>query len=104
MNSQQLGKFFISEDLVRDNPEIVAEAFKDMQLVPVRTEMHFMHKELEYAGISPKFKEVKKGMLIPTYIISIIVNQAEDEEPEYSHVEITPFSRKPQKSDEVSGD
>ncbi len=88
MNSQQLGKFFIPEELVRNNPEIVAEAFRDMQFVPVRVEMHFMHKEIEYAGISPKFGTVAKGVLIPTYIISIIVNQAEGEEPEYSHVEV----------------
>ena len=104
MNSQQLGKFFISEELIRKNPEIVAGAFKDMQFVPVRAEMHFMHKELEYAGISPKFKEVKEGVLIPGYNVRIVIKQAEGQEPEYSHVEITPFSYKPKTSDEVSGD
>ena len=89
MNSQQLGKFFISEDLIRNNPEIVAEAFKDMQLVVVRAESQFIHRELEYAGISPKFEEIKKGMVVPTYFVNIIVNQAEGEDPEYSHVEVT---------------
>lgn len=104
MNSQQLGKFFVPEKLVRNNPEIVAEAFKEMRFVPVRAEIHFAHIELEYAGISPKFKEVKKGILIPNYHVNIVMNQAEGEEPEYSHVEVTPFSSKPQTNDEVFGD
>lgn len=91
MNSQQLGKFFISEELIRKNPELVAGAFKDMQLVPVRVEMHFMHKELEYAGISPKFKKVSKGEIVPSYLVHIFSTEAEGESPEYSHVEVTPL-------------
>ena len=90
MNSQQLGIFFISEELIRNNPEIVAEAFKDMQLVIVRAESKFINRELEYAGISPKFEETEKGMLIPNYLVHIFVNQAEEDGPkEYSHVEVT---------------
>lgn len=104
MNSQQLGEFFIPEDLIRNNPEIVAEAFKDMQFVAVRAEAIFIGKELEYAGISAKFEKIKKGTRIPRYRVDIFMNKAEGEEPEYSHVEITPFSSKPQTSDEVSGD
>lgn len=89
MNSQQLGKFFIEEKLVRENPEIVAAAFWDMKFVPVHIEINFMHKELEYTGISPKFKEVKRWMFVPSYRIDIFMNQAEGEEPEYSHMEVT---------------
>ena len=88
MNSQQLGKFFLNEELIRQNPEIVAAAFQEMQFVPVRVEMHFIHKELEYAGISPEFKEVSKGIPIPNYRVNIVMNQAEGEEIEYSHVEV----------------
>ena len=89
MNSQQLGKFFISEDLIRNNPEIVAEAFKDMQLVVVRAESQFTFRELEYAGISPMFEEISKGLLLPEYKIDISIKQPEGEKPEYSHVEVT---------------
>ena len=89
MNSQQLGKFFLSEDLIRKNPDIVAAAFKDMQFVAVRAESHFIHRELEYAGISPKFMAVGKGVIVPTYVVEINMNQAEGEEPEYSHVEVS---------------
>ena len=90
MNSQQLGKFYISEELVRDNPEIVASAFKDLQLVPVRVEVLFAFKNIMYIGISPKFKEIEKGMIVPEYSVDIFVNQAEEDGPkEYSHVEVT---------------
>ena len=88
MNSQQLGKFFLSEELVRNNPDLVDAAFRDMQFVPVRAEMHFMHEELEYAGISPKFAAVQKGVIIPTYLVHIFSNEAEGEDPEYSHVKV----------------
>lgn len=89
MNSRQLGKFFVPEDLVRNNPEIVAKAFKDMQLVAVRAEVIFIAKEIEYAGISPKFEEIPKGMCVPNYCVDIFSTQDEGKEPEYSHVEVT---------------
>lgn len=91
MNSQQLGKFFVPEDLIRNNPEIVAEAFKDMQFVPVRAEMHFIHNEIEYAGISPKFEETPKGMCVPNYCVDIFSTQDEGEELKYSHVEVLKY-------------
>ena len=91
MNSQQLGKFSISEDLVRNNPEIVAEAFKAMRLVPVRVETHFYGKEIEYIGISEQFDKVEKGMKMPEYLVNIFSNQDEDGQEEYSHVEVTPL-------------
>ena len=89
MNSQQKGKFCLDEFFVRESPEIVARAFSDMQFVPVRAEMHMITQEIEYAGFSSKFGTVKKGVLIPTYIVHIFSKQAEGEEPEYSHVEVT---------------
>ncbi len=91
MNSQQLGKFFISEELIRNNPDIVAEAFKDMRLVVVRAESQFINRELQSAGISPHFKEIPRGMIIPSYLVHIFSNEAEGEGPEYSHVEVTPL-------------
>ena len=91
MNSQQLGKFSISEDLVRNNPEIVAEAFKAMRLVPVRVETHFYGKEIEYIGISEQFDKVKKGMIVPPYLVHIFSNKSKNGPEEYSHVEVTPL-------------
>ena len=89
MNSQQLGKFFLSEELVRNNPEIVAAAFHDMQFVAVRAESQFINRELKYHGISSKFKEIQKGMVVPSYMVHIFSAEAEGEKPEYSHVEVT---------------
>ena len=95
MNSQQLGKFFIPEELVRGNPEIVSKAFRDMNFVPVRTEMHFIHQQLEYAGISPMFEKVPMATIVPTYTVIIVMKKVEPviaDNPyreEYSHVEVT---------------
>lgn len=89
MNSQQLGKFSLEEQLVKNNPDIATKVFRDMQFVPVRAESHFINREIEYAGISPMFEEVSKGTIVPRYLIHIFSNQAEGKEPEYSHVEVT---------------
>lgn len=89
MNSQQLGKFFINEELVRKNPEIVAAAFKEMDLVVIRAEVLFHCHQIEYDGISSKFGEHRRGFRIPGYRVDIVVNEAEGENSEYSHVEVT---------------
>ena len=84
MNSQQLGKFSLEERLVRDNPDIAAKVFREMQFVPVRAESHFINREIEYAGISPMFEEVPTGSIVPRYLVHIFSTEAE-----YSHVEVT---------------
>ncbi len=91
MNSQQLGKFFVPEELVRNNPDIVAKAFSDMQFIAVRTELDFVSKKLEYRGISSSFEEIGIGRISPEYRVDIIVvvTEFEGEEPEYSRVEVT---------------
>ena len=88
MNSQQKGKFYLDEFFVTENPEIVAKAFSDMQFVAVRSEMVYCSMQIEYYGISSKFKEIEKGMMVPEYSVDIFSNQEEGEEPEYSHVEV----------------
>ena len=89
MNSQQQGKFYLEETFVRENPEIVAKAFSDMQFVAVKAESMFCSIQIEYYGISSKFKEIEKGMLIPEYRVDITMEGGSEGDIEYSHVEVT---------------
>ena len=89
MNSQQLGKFTIEQEFVREQPDIVAKALQDMNFVPVRGELVFYNMEIELHGISDKFSHLTKGLTIPEYKVDIFSYQVEGEEPEYSHVEVT---------------
>ena len=89
MNSQQLGKFYIEEHLIRTHPHVVAAALRDMSFVPLRAEMMFIGRFIEYTGISPMFEECPKGRLVPEYKVSIIFNNDEGEEAEYVMVEVT---------------
>ena len=89
MNSQQLGRFTIAEEFVRGYPDIVAKALQDMNFVPVRAEMIFYSGDIELDGISNRFNHLPKGLMIPEYRVEIFSNQAEGEEAEYSHVEVT---------------
>ena len=89
MNSQQKGKFYLDELFVTKKPEIVAAAFRDMQFVAVRSEMVYCSMQIEYYGISSKFKEIEKGLPVPEYRVNIFMNQEEGGPEEYSHVEVT---------------
>ena len=94
MNSQQQGKFCLEDAFVRNNPEIVAKAFSDMQFVAVRAESMFCYEKIEYFGISSKFQEIEKGMMVPEYLVDIIMKQVKPVmevnpfKEEYSHVEV----------------
>jgi len=88
MNSQQLGRFEIKEELVRENPEIVAQAFADMQFVPVKAELMFCSQRIEYTGISPRFEEIERGTIIPEYRVDIFMSYTEGCDPVYTETEV----------------
>ena len=71
MNSYQLGLFSMCEDMVRDHPEIVAAAFKDMEFVAVRAELFYVDRKIKYQGISSKFDKINQGNLMPEYRVTI---------------------------------
>ena len=88
MNSQQLGKFNLKEEIVRSHPEDVARAFADMEFVAVHTDLDFVGN-MHYRGISSKFKEIEKGYVMPEYKVEILWHQLEGGKTVYSHVEVT---------------
>ena len=89
MNSQQVGKFYIEEKLIRRHPNVVASALRDMNFVPLRTELIFASQVIEYTGISPMFDKNPPKRHAPGYKVNIIFNLGKKEKAEYVMVEVT---------------
>lgn len=80
MTYRNLGKFSINSDFIKDHPEELAKVFAIMKCVPVRAEMIFHKNEIEYFAIAENFPEIKKGEIIPEYLIKITQSEAGDVE------------------------
>ncbi len=81
MNSRNIGKFRLSLIIIKENPEVVAQIFSILKIVPVRVECLFVSDAIEYTAIGERFVERPHGMIIPEY--NLIITQAED-----GHVEL----------------
>jgi hypothetical protein len=71
MNSRNVGRFKIKEQLIRDHPEKVAGVFKIIKCVPVRVEYSFHDKSYEYTAIAEPFDKIEDGSMVPFYELSI---------------------------------
>ncbi len=71
MNNRQLGRFSISEELVRNNPDLVARAFALFGIVPVRAESMFWNRSIEYVALCESFHEVPDGVTVTEYTLCI---------------------------------
>ena len=87
MNDRQIGKFSLSIPLVRDRPDLVAEVFSALKLVPVRCECMFGSNAFEYTAISERFPEIQQGMIIPKYCLAIKCDKSDGVEL----VEVIPY-------------
>lgn len=74
MNSNQIGRFAISEDLIRADPDMVRDVLVMLGVIVVRAEAKFETGEIECVGICNKFEELKPGEMAPYYIIGIITD------------------------------
>lgn len=74
MNAKQMGTIIVSEDIIRCCPEKVAEVFAMIKFVPVRAELMFMCRGIQYTGISERFEENEEGCMPKEYTIEIEVN------------------------------
>ena len=81
MKSNQLGKFKISEELVRRDPDQIFEAFQIIRAVPVRAERLFAERAIEYVAICERFAEISPDTVCPDYNIRITVDK-------FGHVEL----------------
>lgn len=85
MNSNQLGRFYISEEFVRGSPEVVSKLLILLSFVPVRVENRFMvDNSFEYIGISKYFDKLDDGVIIPEYLITI--KECKDGKIEIDHI------------------
>jgi hypothetical protein len=71
MNDRNLGKFTVTTDYIRRNPDEAAQIFKLLNLVVVRAECMFANREIEYTGLSDQFVEIEMGEKIPDYRLEI---------------------------------
>lgn len=71
MNWKQKGRFTLSEILVRENPQQVAEIFRLIDCVPVRVTPLIIPEEIRYYALSPRFREIEKGRVVPEYILNV---------------------------------
>ena len=78
MNSRQIGKFRISAQAIRYNPQDAAMILRLMDAVPVHAEMLFAEDAIEYEAISPLFAEVPPGQRPPEYTLIISRNHRAD--------------------------
>lgn len=74
----RMGKFYIADSLARNQSDSVAQVLGEMKFVPTRVEYLWFKSSFLMEGISPKFREVKKGMEIPFY--EIIINDLQEGE------------------------
>ena len=59
MNDRNLGRFTVTNDLIRRCPDEAAQVFKMLNLVVVRAECIFADSLIEYTGISDQFVEIE---------------------------------------------
>ena len=74
MNKNNVGKIHITVDLVESDPEQAAKVLAMLDFVPLRVECMWQYRRFEYVGLSPKFPELKEGLMVPTYIITVNVD------------------------------
>jgi len=71
----RFGKFSIGARNVRKKPRQVAQMLGILQFVPMRVESFDYEAYFEYRGLSPKFRRLEKGELIPEYRIVLSSDQ-----------------------------
>jgi hypothetical protein len=69
------GLFEITEELLRAAPANVAALFAHFKIVPVRAEMHYMTRSVEYAAYSPCFEAVPEGQMPLRYNFETITDE-----------------------------
>lgn len=71
MNDRQIGKIEVDEEFIRDHPGKIAEVFALLKLVPVRAELMFRNRSIEYYALSDQFDEIPEWEVVPGYKIEV---------------------------------
>jgi hypothetical protein len=71
---RRFGRFALSHTLLVDCPNIVFEIFRTGKIIVVEATSKFATDEIEYVGVSPRFKPVPHGEKIPTYDLIVTLD------------------------------
>ena len=69
MDDRRIGRFALSAELVKRDPETARRIMG--RCIVVRCEMMFEYNTLEYVALSPDFDEIERGMMSPVYDVII---------------------------------
>jgi len=75
MTQRNIGKIYISGDLLGSNPDEVATILSEISFVPVRVEHLWSGRRFECEGLSPMFRELSEGECTPLYELIIVSNK-----------------------------
>lgn len=71
MNKRNLGIFYIQSKVIQDNPQLIADMFKALNMIIVRAEMLFQMDSIEYMAICDQFALVTPGCSPPRYEVQL---------------------------------
>lgn len=83
------GRFAISSEIVRHTPEPLLELMG--MVIVIRAEYMMASEFIEYHAISPHFRPLKEGDMVPEYqVLCECVGNGPDHKHEFKFVEIGP--------------
>jgi len=65
LDQTRQGKIDIGLHDINQHPENISALFTAMQFVPIHIDLDILGAKFRYTGISPEFRELAKGELIP---------------------------------------
>ena len=77
MNHNNIGNIYISNTLLKTDPDQVARILRAISFVPVRVEYLWSRAAFEYEGLSPHFRERTKGECVPAYKVEVLTDNGE---------------------------
>ena len=69
VKDRRLGRFFIDIEFIDNHPEDVLAILSGTIVLDTRYD--YARMAIEYIGINPRFDEVREGLLVPLYYITI---------------------------------
>lgn len=75
MNDRMMGRIRLTAQSIRDNTQETAEIMSILKFIPVHTEMLFITDDIICTGISPMFRKLEVGEIVPEYTLSIGIDE-----------------------------
>lgn len=71
MNARQIGCFYVSEELIYSDPDLMRAAMAMLGVVVLWVERKAFSRDLKYTALCEKFAEVPAGNVIPEYRVVV---------------------------------